>query len=140
MTSDETGKATLLVLTLAVAASGTDERLRVCITDSESWTMSGDFGAVDGAGAGAASGGARPQTVEIMKTFDHRKECQGLVITRKQEKANFIVLLDYEGGKSIVCRDNKVAVFDTDGNLIYSASIRSLGNAVKNTCRVILGR
>jgi hypothetical protein len=48
-----------------------------------------------------------------------------------------VVLLDHEGGKGITHRDNKVAVFNKDGDSILSHSTRSLGNAVKDACEAI---
>jgi hypothetical protein len=56
----------------------------------------------------------------------------------KQEKADYIVLLDHEGGKALARRDNKVAVFKKDGDTIFSKSTRTLGNAVKDSCAAIV--
>src|SRR5262249_6882084 len=42
------------------------------------------------------------------------------------------------GGKGLVRRDNKVAVFNKDGDSIVSHSTVSLGNAVKDACEAIL--
>ena len=128
---------TILFMLAAALGLAQDGRIRVYITDSQSWAMSGGFGVAAATGGGAVSGGARPQTAEIMKTFDHRRECEGLTVTRKEERADFVVVLDHEGGKSIVRRDNKVVVFNKEGDLIHSESTRSLGNAVKNACRAI---
>jgi hypothetical protein len=55
-----------------------------------------------------------------------------------KEKADYIILLDHEGGKGIVRKDNKVAVFRSDGDSVFSHSTRSLGNAVKDACEAIL--
>jgi hypothetical protein len=130
---------TILLACAATFGLAQDGKTRVYVTDSQSWSVGGGFGAANAAGGGAFSGGARPQTAEIMKTFDQRRECQGLTITRKEERADFVVVLDHEGGKNIVRRDNKVVVFNKDGDLIHSESTRSLGNAVKNACRAIYG-
>jgi len=128
---------TILLACLATFGLAEDGKTRVFVTDSESWAAGGGFGVGGAAGGGAFSGGARPQTAEIMKTFDQRRECQGLTITRKEERADFVILLDHEGGKDIIRRDNKVVVFNKEGDLIHSESTRSLGNAVKNACRAI---
>ncbi len=111
------------------------EKPRAFITDSDSWEMSGGFATSDGSGAGASRGGARPQTVEIMKTFGER--CPGITITINQQKADYVVILDHEGGKGGIMRDNKVAVFNRDGDMIYSGSTLMLGNAVKDACQAI---
>ena len=109
---------------------------RIFITDSQSWEVNtGGGGSVDGFGA-TGSGGARPQTAEIIKTFAER--CNQVVINNKKEVADYIVVLDHEGGKSIVSRKNKVAVFDRrSGDLVVSHSTRSLGNSVQDACEAI---
>ena len=111
------------------------EKPRVFVTDSKSWEISsGVGGSADGFG-GAGKGGARPQTAEIIKTFGER--CPAVIVNNKQEKADYIVLLDHEGGKEVVSRDNKVVVFNKDGDSIMSRSTRLLGNAVKDACTAI---
>lgn len=112
-----------------------DEKVRVYIADSESWQSSGGWGASKGSGGGAASGGARPQTAEIIKTFNER--CPELTVTSMKEKANYAVILDHEGGKGALQHRNKIAVFNRDGDVIFSDSTRSLGNSVKDACAAI---
>lgn len=113
----------------------TESRPRIFVTDSKSWEISGGFGGSSEGFGGGVRGGARPQTVEIMKTFEER--CPGVTVTIKQERADFIILLDHEGGKGYARRDNKVAVFNKDGDSIFTKSTRSLGNAVKEACQAI---
>jgi hypothetical protein len=124
-----------IVCVLCSAGTAQDGRVRVFITDSNSWETSGAFGAGADAAAGVASGGARPQTAEIMKTF--RERCPSVQVNLKKENADYVVLLDHEGGKEMVRRDNKVAIFDKNGDMIYSGSTRTLGNAVKDACEAI---
>jgi hypothetical protein len=108
------------------------ERPRVYVTDSNSWEMGGGSSSPFG---GETHGGARPQTAEIVKTFNER--CPDVIINNKQEKADYIVVLEHEGGKSFILHDNKVAVFNREGDAIMSNSTRSLGNAVRDACNVI---
>jgi len=110
-------------------------KARVFITDSQSWQMSGAVGGSSSGFGGASSGGARPQTGEIIKTFGER--CSNVIVNNKQDKADYIVLLDHEGGKGLALHDNKVAVFNSDVDSIVSHSTRSLGNAVKDACEAI---
>ena len=88
--------------------------------------------------AGRTSGGVRPQTAEIIKTF--RERCPDLEATMEKEKADYFIILDHEGGKGIIRNDNKVVVFDSTGTGVYSGSTRSLGNAVKHACNEIRKR
>ncbi|OLC92130.1 MAG: hypothetical protein AUH86_19610 [Acidobacteria bacterium 13_1_40CM_4_58_4] len=47
-------------------------------------------------------------------------------------------ILDHEGGKGALRRRNKVAVFNRDGDAIFSDSTRELGNSVKDACAAIM--
>jgi hypothetical protein len=49
-----------------------------------------------------------------------------------------VVMLDHEGGKGLVLKDNKFAAFDKEGDAIRSGSTRSLGNSVKEACTAIM--
>lgn len=125
-----------VVLSLMVVNSpAADRKVRVFVTDSDSWTSGGGVVGVDGLIIGGGEGGARPQTAEIIKTFNQR--CPEVTITIRQERADYIVLLDHEGGKAPILRDNKVVVFDEEGDAIYSGSTVILGNAVKDVCEAI---
>ena len=122
----------LLCFVLAAQAVFAEEKVRVFIADSDSWAIGGAFG---GKGGGGAKGGARPQTVEIMKTF--RDNCPITIVTIREDRADFLVFLEHEGGKSFARKDNKVAVFNRDGDIIYANSTRSLGHSVKDACKTI---
>jgi hypothetical protein len=77
-----------------------------------------------------------PQTAEIIKTFGQR--CPQVVINNLQTKADFIVLLDHEGGKGALRHENKVVVFNrVSGDSIVSKSTLSLGESVQDACEGI---
>jgi PEGA domain len=112
------------------------EKPRVFITDSQSWEVASYSGGGGGGGGSTSHGGARPQTAEIIKTFGER--CPGVVTNNIQQKADYIVLLDHEGGKSFVSHKNKVAVFARiSGDSIVSKSTVSLGGSVQDACNAI---
>ena len=127
----------LLVLTAAMVlvSLAAAESPRVYVEESQSWEMKGGVGGTEDGFGGSMSGGARPQTAEIIKTFSER--CGNVIVNNKKEKAGYIVLLHHEGGKDLVRRDNKVVVFNRDGDSILSHSTRSLGNAVSDACVAI---
>jgi hypothetical protein len=79
--------------------------------------------------------GARPQTAEIIKAFNQR--CPELTVTNILGKADFVVVLDHEGGKGVLRHRNKIAVFNHNGDDIFSDSTRELGNSVKDACAAI---
>jgi hypothetical protein len=109
---------------------------RVFITDSESWSIAGSSGGSGGTYGGAMAGGARPQTAEIIKTFGER--CPNVKVNNKQDRADYVVLLDHEGGKGLLRHKNKVAVFNrVSGDSITSKSTLSLGGSVQEACEAI---
>ena len=125
-------KWVLVVIVLCAYAQSADKP-RVYVSESNSWEMGGGSSSPFG---GETHGGARPQTAEIVKTFNQR--CPDVVINNKQDRADYVVVIDHEGGKTFILRDNKVAVFNRDGDAVMSNSTRSLGNAVKDACTAIL--
>jgi hypothetical protein len=121
---------------VGVEAQSEQTKPRVYVTDSTSWDISGGWGESGGAGGGSVKGGARPQTAEIIKTFGER--CPEIVVNNKKELAEFVVILDHEGGKGVARKRNKIAVFNKNGDSIFSDSTRSLGNSVKDACGAIV--
>jgi hypothetical protein len=115
--------------------SSTDKP-RVFVTDSQSWEMSGSGGGANGAWGAQTHGGARPQTAEIIKTFGER--CPQVMPNNRQDIADYIVLLDHEGGKGALRHKNKVAVFQkVSGDIVVSHSTLSLGGSVQDACEGI---
>ncbi len=128
--------ALAMLTTLSASAQSKNEgRARVFVPVSDSWSIGGELAVFDEGGVGEVSGGARPQTAEIVKTLHDR--CPKLIVTRKEERADYILVLQHEGGK-FVRKDNKYAVFNADGDAIESGSTRSLGNAVKEACAAMV--
>jgi len=118
------------------AANSSADHARVFITDSQSWEVGSHSGGGGGAFASEGHGGARPQTAEIIKTFGER--CPDVVTNNIQSKVDYIVLLDHEGGKSILSHKNKVAVFARiSGDSVVSKSTLSLGGSVQTACEAI---
>ena len=115
----------------------TADKPRIFITDSQSWEMSGAGGGANGAWGAETHGGARPQTAEIIKTFGER--CSEVMVNNKQDTADYIVLLDHEGGKGYLRHRNKVAVFQkVSGDVVVSHSTLSLGGSVQDACEGIV--
>jgi hypothetical protein len=120
------------------ASAPTDDssKARVFISDSESWETAGGGGGSRGHYGGGFSGGARPQTAEIIKTFGQR--CPDVMVNNIAEKTDYIVLLDHEGGKGALRHKNKVAVFArVSGDTITSKSTLSLGGSVQDACEAV---
>jgi hypothetical protein len=129
-------------------ASSEPQRPRIYVSDSQSWSVEGwsashgsvsstSNGQVMGSsnGFGVTTGGARPQTAEIIKTIGQR--CPEMIVTDVAGKADYALLLDHEGGKGLLRHKNKVAVFNKDGDSIFSDSTITLGEAVEGACKAI---
>src|SRR6266478_5187599 len=114
----------------------TQDKARVFITDSQSWETRGGGGGTSGGFGGETHGGARPQTAEIIKTFGER--CPQVVTNNIQANADYVVVLDHEGGKGFLTHRNKVAVFNrVSGDSVVSKSTLSLGGSVQTACEAM---
>lgn len=103
------------------------DKPRVFIKESnDSWSFTGN--------RHFAQGGTHPQTVEVMKTFG--ESCPNLTVTNDQNKADYTVSFERESNKGLR-KHNKFAAFNRAGDMVYSASTRNLGNAVRGFCAVV---
>lgn len=113
---------------------GNRKLTRVFVEANESWeTAGGILGNRDGLGGGTR-GGARPQRAEVMKALRKLPECAGFGVTLVRDKADFTLLLDYDGGKMFFEKDSKVALFDPTGDLIHTESRTTVNAAVRGAC------
>jgi hypothetical protein len=126
----------ILILAISVSAQN-KERPRIYVSESQSWQSSGSMTISRQGIIQRKDGGARPQTAEIIKTLNER--CPGCIVTKHEEKADYVILLEHEGGKSAFRKDNKFALFNKEGDVISSGSDKSLGRAVKYVCAAMMG-
>ncbi|HKX32361.1 MAG TPA: hypothetical protein VJ302_32035 [Blastocatellia bacterium] len=126
----------MLVATLGLTVFAQETaKPRVFITDSQSWSMTGGSGgSVDGFG-GRIGGGARPQTAEITKTFNDR--CPEFMVTNRKDRADYVLVMEHEGGKQMWSKDTKYVIYNREGDGIESGSTRSVGTAIKETCAIL---
>ncbi len=76
------------------------------------------------------------QELEVAKTF--AKRCPAVVVTVDIRRAKYFVVFHHKGGRKLLRKDNRITIFNRDGDLIHASSTRTLGNAVKNACKAIL--
>jgi hypothetical protein len=113
------------------------DKPRIFVMESNSWQMSGSAGGSNGGFAASSSGGASPQTAEIIKTFAQR--CPDVVSNNRVDRAEYVVTLEHEGGKGVLRKKDKVAVFVRQtGDSIFSESTLSVGGSVQDACGAIL--
>jgi hypothetical protein len=121
----------------APATVSDQDKPRIFITDSNSWSTQGSAGGSNGTFAASSSGGARPQTAEIIKTFGQR--CPQVIANNRLDAANYVVELDHEGGKGLLSHKDKIAVFvQKTGDSIFSKSTLSVGGSVQDACAAVL--
>jgi PEGA domain len=121
---------------VSTAASDQDKP-RIYVTDSNSWSMQSAAGGSNGSFGASSSGGARPQTAEIIKTFGQR--CPQVTVNNRPDASNYIVELDHEGGKGLLRHKDKIAVFvQKTGDSIFSESTLSVGGSVQDACAALL--
>lgn len=132
----------LIFVSAGIAFSQAEKRPRVFIEESNSWEIESDpvFSTTDKKGrvnviGGTTKGGAVPRTAEVMKRFS--EQCKFCIVTMYRDKADFIVRLEHEGGKDLFNKDNKLAVFNKDGDLVESGSFSRPRKAVEVACRAI---
>lgn len=134
----------LLAITFigTIVAQQENKPVRIYIEETESWEVESDpiFSSTDKKGritinGGGTKGGAKPRTAETIKRFN--QQCKGVIVTMYKDKADFIVLLEHEGGKDLFNKDNKLAVFNKEGDLIISGSFSRPRKAVETACNAI---
>ena len=119
------------------ATASDQDKPRIFVTDSNSWSTQGAAGGSSGSFGASSSGGARPQTAEIIKTFGQR--CPQVIANNRLDAANYVVELDHEGGKGLLMHKDKIAVFvQKTGDSIFSESTLSVGGSVKDACAALL--
>jgi hypothetical protein len=117
--------------------SNDQDKPRIFVTDSNSWSMQSAAGGSNSSFGASSSGGARPQTAEIIKTFGQR--CPEVIVNNRADASNYIVELDHEGGKGLLRHKDKIAVFvQKSGDSIFSESTLSVGGSVKDACAALL--
>ena len=60
-----------------------------------------------------------------------------MMVTMDRTKADYVVLFDREGGKGYARKRDKIALFQKNGDVLFTGSTRSLGNAVHDACKAI---
>jgi len=116
--SDAAGSGAGPAATTAAATAGQEKPIRVFVQpDAGPLSMS------------------YPQTAEIVKTFSQK--CPNVVVTSRREAATFTVMLENRAGKLWRHGDSKMVVFDRTGDMVYGASERVLGKALRGFCSAV---
>jgi len=131
----------LIALALPLFAAGSSEKIRIFVTESGAVSASGEAEVGQAKGFLAVDGGVSRMNTEVMRVF--LEECPGrVVVTGNRDKADYVVRIDSEGLNPTTpfLKSNKVAVFDSNEDLIHSSAHRLRKNAVRKTCAVLESR
>jgi TonB family protein len=114
-----------------------DEKVRVYISDSESWEILGGWGTANhqnASGSGDVRGRPNPRTAEIINFIN--QSCPELMVTGNRDQANYAV---NDAGEDS-CGRKQITVSDRDSDSIFFFEARKgeLGKSVKNACAAIL--
>jgi hypothetical protein len=116
-------------------APANDGKTRLYVTDSESWEASGGWGKGDGKSGGSSKNGPSPQAADFMKNFNER--CPRVTVTDDKDRAKYAVIIYHAGAKGVLVHQNKIAVLNRQGDVIFSDATHKVGNSVKDACFAI---
>ena len=110
-------------------------KTHVYLTDSKSWETRGGFNGTSDSSS-ADSTNAIAHRSDVLQAF--QEQCSDLVVTNDVDKADYAIALDQKAGKPYIHKNNKVVVYDRQGDPIFADSTRVLGNTVKDSCTAIV--
>jgi hypothetical protein len=116
-------------------------KLRVYVSDTDSWTASGGFGNPSSVAPGNLYGGYNPELVDIYQDFT--SDCPVAMVTQQKSNADYVVLFDKQSSKKGITglgglvKVNKVTVLSKSGDTLLSQTSHSVDTAVKMACDAI---
>jgi hypothetical protein len=81
---------------------------------------------------------AHDESIELSK--DIREQCPGVIVTLKEDSADFFVMLNRESKakKGLLSKNSQVLVADKNGDVIWIKDVRQVKSAAKDVCSAIL--
>ena len=129
----------LVCTALAAAALNAEPpaKITVFLAGSEPEKISGEALLGESRGSVELTRSTPSYDIESMRTFT--RECPGVVITTRRDKADIIIRVEREDPSpmSPFVKANKIAVFNLNDELVYATRARLLGNASKDACQAI---
>jgi len=126
----------LLLLPLAPLAA--QEKPRVYLTDRDSWKEAGCVVASNGNATGRMSGRVVREHTENVRTFNNA--CPSVTVTERKEKADFALIWDCTNWNETAWtgNQNNMAVYNRDGDLIWSGASHKMTTGAKDACKAVL--
>src|SRR5579864_1665467 len=131
----------LFVLAIALSANAQDKpRVFVQGKGSENVSSNGSGGGGRhwGAWGSKSTIDAHDESMEVTK--DLQKNCSGAIITIKEDSADYIVMMNRESkqNRGLLRTDSQIQVANKAGDIIGTNATRTVGNAAKDACNLIL--
>jgi hypothetical protein len=133
--------ALLLLVVIAVSAAA-QEKPRVFIqgkgSENVSSNGSGGGGHHWGAWGSKSTIDSHDESMEVTKDF--QKDCAGVVVSINQANADYIVMMNRESkqNRGLLRTNSQIQVANKAGDILGSKATRTVGNAAKNACALIL--
>ena len=131
----------LFVIAIAVSANAQDKP-RVFVQGKGSENVSSN-GAAGGDHHWAAWGSkstidSHDESMEVTKNF--QKDCSDVTVTINQSNADYTIMLNRESkqNRGLLRTNSQVQVANRDGDILGTSSTRTVGNAAKDACELIL--
>jgi hypothetical protein len=129
-------------------ATPVDNSVRVYVTDIAAWTARGGWsGKTPAPATPPASEATQPApndkeaaavAAEVDKlVMNVNQHCPQVLVTSVVDRAAFAVTLDHQK-KGKLSQENKIVVFNHDGDDIFSADTKGLSDSLENACKAIL--
>ena len=130
-------KTCMLLFAIAIAVStNAQDRPRVFVQGkgSENVTSNG----ADGGNQHGAASGSTIESMEVGKNF--HKDCSGVIVTINQANADYIVMMNRESNQNqgLLRSDSQIRVANRAGDIIGTKATRTVGNASKDACNLIV--
>jgi hypothetical protein len=118
----------LFVIAIAVSANAKDKP-RVFVQGKGSENVSSN---------GAAGGDHWAESMEVGKSF--QKDCSDVIVTINQANADYIVMMNRESkqNRRLLRSNSQIQVANRAGDTIGTKATRTVGNASKDACKVIV--
>jgi hypothetical protein len=130
-----------------IVSAPVDNSVRVYVTSSTVWDARGGWSGKASATAAPPSPSTQPAAndkdavalaAEVDKLItDINKQCPQVMITSALDRASFSVTLDHQK-KGRLSQENKIVVFNHDGDDVFSADTKGLDDSLDNACKAIL--
>ena len=118
----------LFVIAIAVSANAKDKP-RVFVQGKGSENVSSN---------GAAGGDHWAESMEVGKNF--QKDCSDVIVTINQANADYIVMMNRESkqNRGLLRSNNQIQVANRAGDIIGTKATRTVGNASKDACNLVV--